>query len=228
MATSVKRTPFITPRSSKAYRLEMEGRTIFFLLGMLILTGVVIFALGLVTGMGLREPGEATPLATAPPPEPEQPPAETSLVFNEGVKRGETVIEGLQLEQDRIAGKTRRLMEQAEKVLTLEEVPGKTLRARPPANKAAAAGRQPAAVPPAPAVYYTVQVFSSRNRPSAQELLLRLKKQGFSAYLNQYQSSDRKTWYRVRVGKTGRTEAEGLARRLRADANMKAPHIVRL
>lgn len=239
MATTAKRSPFVTPRSSRAYRLEMEGRTILFLVSLLILTGLVLFSLGVVAGMGMRDPAAEAPLATAPAPEPETPPPGETLSFNEGVNTAEPVIEGLQRDQGQASGHTEKLLKQAEKVLTLEEVPSKSVPNPgasvpnpPPAASAPQAATPeaspPAAQPPASTVRYAVQVFSSRHRSNAQELVARLKKLGFSPYLNQYQSSDGTTWYRVRVGKNPRPEAEQLVRRLRDEANMKAPQIVRL
>ena len=89
MATSIKRSSLITPRSPKAYRLDMEGRTIMLMVGMMALTGLVIFALGMVTGMGMRDPSGALPvasLATPPPDKSEPVPPAESLAFNKGVE----------------------------------------------------------------------------------------------------------------------------------------------
>ncbi|NIP71595.1 MAG: hypothetical protein GWO16_00500, partial [Gammaproteobacteria bacterium] len=63
MATSASRSRLFPNRSRKAYRLEMEGRTLYLLLSLMVLTGGVIFYLGLVTGKALRDPNAAVPLS---------------------------------------------------------------------------------------------------------------------------------------------------------------------
>ena len=65
MAQSAARSRMFTSRSRRAYRLEMESRTIFLLLSLMVFTGVVVFYLGVVTGMGLRDPNPA-PVAAVP------------------------------------------------------------------------------------------------------------------------------------------------------------------
>jgi hypothetical protein len=100
--------------------------------------------------------------------------------------------------------------------------------AAPTAPKAAAPAAPRAVTTPTTAQEggYTVQVFSSTNQRSAQELMVALKKKGFPAYLNQFQSEDKKTWYRVRVGKGTKAEAEALAARLKQDGAAKAPRVL--
>ena len=226
MATMVNRPRLFSPRSGRAYRLEMEGRTLFLLVSLLVLTGAVIFSLGIVTGMGLRDPTAVVsprPESTAPPPSATAP-AEETLAFNRGLQAPENSIEGLKINQQEASKTTRELLARVERELKLEEVsaaPKLRLPARPEPNPAV-----PAAV--TAAEQYTVQVFSSRNRANARNLMLRLRKEGFAAYLNQFQGSNQQTWYRVRVGKAERAEAERLAERLKAEANMKAPRVIRL
>ena len=236
MATSIKRSPLIPPRPGKAFRLEMEGRTILLMLSMMGFTGVVIFALGIVTGMGMRDPNAAIPVAalstalseiSEPTPKPE------SLAFNAGVKSPETTIEGLKLKEAAASGDTRSLLKRAERELKLEELPVK--RAPAPGNpprkpKKPAASAPAAASNPSDAgrQLYTVQVFSSRRQVNARELMVRLKGQGFDAYMNQYQGADRKTWYRVRVGKLNRADAQRTMDRLKSQAKLKAPRIIQL
>jgi hypothetical protein len=119
--------------------------------------------------------------------------------------------------------------------------------AAPPRPKAAAVPKQPArprpaaSPPPAPAAPaaqpapvtaggdgdFTVQVFSSPQQQSAMDLLASLKRRGFPAYLNQFQAADQKTWYRVRVGRGSRAEADALAERLRREANVEAPRVLK-
>ena len=99
-----------------------------------------------------------------------------------------------------------------------------------PRNPAPAATKgQPAATAAArDSELYTVQVFSSKSRESAVGLVDRLKGMGFAAYLNQFQDSGRNTWYRVRVGKTNKTEAERLKSSLQERANLKSPQVLPL
>ena len=46
--------------------------------------------------------------------------------------------------------------------------------------------------------------------------------------MNRFQAADQKTWYRVRVGKISRVEAERLEAELRNRANLKNPRIIQL
>ena len=236
MATSIKRSPLITPRAPKAYRLEMEGRTIMLMVGMMALTGLVIFALGMVTGMGMRDPSGALPvasLATPPPDNSEPVPPAESLAFNKGVEAQQPTIEGLQQKESQASGQTDLLLKRAERELKLEEIPVTRPKAlsNPAKNKPAArASNPPVAASEAPAAgeLYTVQVFSSRHQVRARELMLRLKRQGFDAYINQYQGANRENWFRVRVGKLNRADAQRMMNRLKAEAKLKAPRIIQL
>lgn len=240
MATSIKRSSLINPRTPKAYRLEMEGRTIMLMVGMMALTGAVIFALGMVTGMGMRDPSGAMPVAalsTPPPEKAEVPPAAESLSFNKGVSAPRTTIEGLQKKESEVSGKTSSLIKRAERELKLEEIPLRRPKAigNPPAttdsraNKTRATASNPAAgAPAARGEMYTVQVFSSRHQVRARELMLRLKRQGFDAYMNQYQGPNRANWFRVRVGKLNRADAQRMVDRLKSEAKLKAPRIIQM
>ncbi len=237
MATSLRRSRLIPARSGGAYRLEMEGRTLALLVGLLALTGVVTFALGVVTGMGMRVPATAIPVATQPPQPPQQdvpPVSQQGLAFNKGLKAPEPTIEGLKINAGDASKQTDTLLKRARE-LTLEEIPQPgAARAQKTPAKLRSADVPPAPPPvqarPAPLEkeLFTVQVFSSRQRKNARDLMERLRKQGFGAYMNQFQGSDGQTWFRVRVGKNGRSGAEKLVKRLREKAKMKAPRIIRL
>ncbi len=232
MATSIKRSPLIAPRAGKAYRLEMEGRTILLLVSLLGLTGVVVFSLGVVTGMGMRVPEGAVSVATvsAPPADEKEavPPAE-SLAFNQGVQAPEKSIEGLKADEGRITDQTKALLERGRE-LKLEELPVKRPVQQAASNAPAEPPARPAVRSPAPpqGAQFTVQVFSSRHRKNARQLMLRLKRQGFDAYMNQFQGAGRQTWYRVRVGRVNRADAQRLVDQLKAEARLKAPRIIQL
>ncbi|MCZ6645051.1 MAG: SPOR domain-containing protein [SAR324 cluster bacterium] len=236
MATSSKRSPLIAPRSRKTYRLEMEGRTIMLMVSLMALTGVVVFSLGIVTGMGMRAPSRAITVATIsipPTEEKEASPDAGALAFNQGVKALDNSIEGLKSDGGQVSSQTKSLLERAERELKLEELPAarsQTVKAAPaPKVRSAPAEKlRSTATSPARRSQYTVQVFSSRHSKNARELMLKLKKQGFDAYLNQFQGSNRETWYRVRVGKVNRSDAQRLVERLMSQAKLKAPRIVQL
>ena len=242
MATSIKRSPYNAPKSSKAYRLEMEGRTLFLLVGLSGLTGLVIFALGVATGMGMREPVRTVPVATVGQPVPSagekstETPAE-KLAFSTGVKNKDKTVEGLTLTQQQEATQTRNLVNKAEKELKLEEVPAVSSVEKPktqpviepeaPKAQQPTPAQQPTVPPPAQIDRYTVQVFSSQQKDNAQELQAKLKKLGFPAFLNQFQGPNKKVWYRVRVGNTSKSDAEQLAKDLSVRAGLKAPQVIR-
>lgn len=76
---------------------------------------------------------------------------------------------------------------------------------------------------PAP---WTVQVFASRSRSTADDMVAKLRRQGYGAYMVSVQLNDR-TFYRVRVGRYGsRQDAMGDLERLKA-ANFKNAEITR-
>jgi len=238
MATSIKRSPYTTPPSGKAYRLEMEGRTLFLLIGLMAFTGVVIFALGVATGMGMREPVRNVPIATvepsnAPSPDDQKPTEEpSSLTFGSGVKKTEGSVEGLAVARQQAENQTQSLLNRAEKELKLEEVPTAVAPPSVPATpNTPAAPVQPTkpevSSPESSGDSYTVQVFSSNQRENAQELQAKLKKMGFPAYMNQFQGADNQTWFRVRVGKGSRSEVEALADQLRKKGGIKDPQVIR-
>ena len=56
----------------------------------------------------------------------------------------------------------------------------------------------------------------------------RLKTQGYSAYLNRFQSGDKDIWYRVRVGRTSESEAKEISQRLASEAGIKEAQVRKL
>lgn len=106
--------------------------------------------------------------------------------------------------------------------------------AHPAATAQHATQKKPAAVrapaPPAAAEsdgFFTVQVFSSPQQQHAQDILADLKKKGFPAYMNQFQAADKRTWYRVRVGKSTRSEADALATKIRGSTTNLEPRVMK-
>jgi cell division septation protein DedD len=227
----------------------MEGRTLYLLLTLMLLTGVVVFYLGVVTGKALRDPNATVSLsaemrAPADPAAPASAAGQQGLAFNEALRAKEPSIEGLRVEQEGVTQRTEDLVSRVQKQLELEEVkPGDAAPAAAPAKPPAAA-QAPAAAPaparsaPAPAPpatastadegLFTVQVFSSTHQDNARALAERLKGMGFAAYLNRFQDANNQVWFRVRVGRTSRGEAETLSARLRSEANLKNPQVRKL
>lgn len=249
MASSAKTSRIFPPRSRKSYRLEMESRTLYLLLSLMALTGVVVFYLGVVTGKALRNPNTTVPLSAeirtpAAPATPEG----GQLAFNNALQPQKGLIEGLRQDESSATRRTENLLKQS-KQLELEEVPRPGLGlptapvskipATPPAASVAAPGKmasppRPAAVrPPAPVQppdgsLYTVQVFSSRYQKNAQEMVRRLKTKGFPAYMNRFESADKQVVYRVRVGRTSKARAQTLSDQLKQNENMRDPVITKL
>lgn len=253
MATSSTRSSMFPDRSRRAFRLDMEGRTLVLLISLLASTGVVVFYLGVVTGMAVRDPNGVIPLATqvAVPPEVKTP-KPGSLDFNKALESG-SQMQGLRARGDAAAQRTDQLISKAPRQLELKETetpapPNTTTvtspvvqspQAQQPSRPIVTAAGTPAAASPSsqprqptkPVIsggLYTVQVFSSPNQDNAQDLLSKLKKQGYSAYLNRFQSSDNRVWYRVRVGKTSREAAESLSNKLRNESGLKSPKVIKL
>lgn len=178
-----------------------------------------------------------------------------NLTFNQSLGSTAPQIEGLKTEQSKLSDNTNKLVAQAKQELELEEVSAKSTQtapakpapkpaavppaaAKPAATVAAAPAPKPSAVAPAakpaakpaPAMSgeggYTVQVFSSTKQANAQDLVNTLKSKGFPAYLNQFQADDKQVWYRVRVGKGTKPEADAMAARLIKDGGIKAPRVL--
>lgn len=232
------------------FHLEMSGRTLFLAVILAGLTGLTLFYLGMVTGMGMRTPGSDPQIAgedDAKPGQKETPgdapgqspgqgtietggaakPSDTDLTFYRNLKSENAVVDDLKKNQDQAAKETADLLNRSQRELkTEEETISHPLVANPPPS-----GAKPATTKPAPAPAgerFTVQVFSSTSRDKANDLISRLRKQGFSAYLNQFQDNKKHTWYRVRVGKVEKAEAEKLKIRLTKEAGLKAPKVQKL
>ena len=107
---------------------------------------------------------------------------------------------------------------------------------RPPApgTRPAATARTPtapaggSATTPRDSGLYTVQVFSSQSHERAQELVTRLKGKGYGAFLSRFETSDRQVWYRVRVGKTSREEADAMADKLINEERLTSTQVLKL
>jgi|SRR5579863_3500721 len=242
MATLARPGRPLSPSVRKAYRLEMAGRTVALLLGLMAVTGLVIFYLGVITGKGLRDPNApvtADAAATPAPANATAVPAANALNHALTAQNGQ--IEGLKSDESAADQQTQQLLTRGKQELALEDVTQ-----RPDAKTASQPATKPAPAKPAapsetpqkkPAVAakatnseggYTVQVFSSPQKQNAQEIVSDLKKKGFPAYLNQFQAADKRTWYRVRVGKGSRQEAETMANKLRQASTLQDLRVLKL
>jgi cell division septation protein DedD len=136
MATSANRSRIFPARSKKSYRLEMEGRTLYLLLTLMALTGVVVFYLGVVTGKAIRDPNATVSLSAemrAPDARQGAADLQSTLALNNALKSKDSLLEGLQVEEAGITERTRSLLDKGLKQLELREVtPGE----KPSATKA--------------------------------------------------------------------------------------------
>ena len=254
MAASATRSNLFSTVASRSYRLEMDGRTLWLMMGLLGLTAVVLFYMGVVTGMGLRDPNVIPVAAQQEPalsPSTDSADKNSDLSFFKSLTGKEGGIEELKIQEQGITRQTNELISQAKRELLLEEVqPAQPARApiapttaktatlkspRVPKTPPPAQTRQPLtaktaqpAVTTSPARLFTVQVFSSKNQNRARQMVDDLKRQGYPAYLNLYQSAKNETWYRVRVGKSERKSAEVLSGRLEKETKLKNLRIMSL
>ena len=256
MATSANRPKTFPARSKKSYRLEMESRTLYLLLSLMALTGVVVFYLGVETGRALRDPNAPVPLSAeirTPGPKAVQDTGSTPRAFNRALQSEINLIEGLKKDQNQATLKTRNLLKRTDRFKMEEVLPAKTGQpgigpqviqpnpqkpalARNPAPKRPATEKAVQAAPSNKArvkaaddgSLYTVQVFSSRFQKNAQDLAGRLKNKGFPAYVSRFQSSQNEVRYRVRVGKTTKSRALELSERLKQKALMRKPQLTKL
>jgi cell division septation protein DedD len=256
MATSANRPKTFPARSKKSYRLEMESRTLYLLLSLMALTGVVVFYLGVETGRALRDPNAPVPLSAeirTPGLRGVQDTGSTPRALNRALQSEINLIEGLKKDQNQAALKTQNLLKRTDRFKMEEVLPAKSARpgakpqvkapkqakpalARNPAPKRpatekavkAAAGKPARAKVADDGSLYTVQVFSSRFQKNAQDLASRLKNKGFPAYVSRFQSSQNEVRYRVRVGKTTKSRALELSDRLKREALMRKPQLTKL
>jgi cell division protein FtsN len=249
MATNIRQGKLSAPRTRRQYRLEVDGRTMMLMVGLLVLTGVVVFYLGMLSGMGMRGAEAFPPVAgitpNATPPNAPQGAEEQALTFNQELQAGQEQSQGLTVSDSQISRRTRDLLNRAERELVLEETtppaapkaPAQPQASQPAAPRASeptapSVNRAPApSNPPATSssdTQYTVQVFSSTSQEKAQALMTKLRRQGFNAYLNQFQSAQNRTWYRVRVGRSGKADAEALEQRLRKETDLRDTAVLHL
>ena len=129
MATSANPAKFSSSKPGRTYRLEIEGRTLMLFVGLLALTGVVVFYLGMLSGMGLRDANTAAPVAGLVPAKPstqqtgDEALKPETLSFNESLTGDKAILEGLKITESGVTQRTEALLSRAERELVLEEVP---------------------------------------------------------------------------------------------------------
>jgi len=129
MAPSANRPKTFPARSKKSYRLEMESRTLYLLLSLMALTGVVVFYLGVETGRALRDPNAPVPLSAefrTPGPGAAQDTGSTPRAFNQALQSEKTLIEGLKKDQTQASLKTQNLLKRTNRFRMEELLPEKT------------------------------------------------------------------------------------------------------
>lgn len=234
-----------TTKVKKAYRIQLTGSQIL-LLGILgSLSLVISFYLGTVVGKSLRRPVNTvsisqpvesnSPSATAP--------SQEKLDFfelGESKKSGNpTEVDYPKL--DRLKEKTQRLTGTREMLSSTKDRPVEhtqpTRQPKTPASPSVSKEVQRVAAKPVQpqkpettttehrsvplaiarkAGDYTVQVFSSRRQQNAENVLNKLRGQGYmDAYIHKYVSPTNQVLYRVRVGKMDKNKAESRAFQLR-------------
>ena len=163
------------------------------------------FFFGMRTGAAARKgPGAAATLATAADlPVPTLAPAEGPR----GEKKPAEEALGFAADQ-RVA------LKEAAAAATPVPPPTAVPTAKPPAPTAAPPSREEPAKP-APKGPFWVQVLATKKAPAADELMKRLKGEGFAADVSAV--PDKAGWFRVRVGPfKDRSKAEATARKIKA------------
>ncbi|MEE8435658.1 MAG: SPOR domain-containing protein [bacterium] len=129
MATSANRPKTFPARSKKSYRLEMESRTLYLLLSLMALTGVVVFYLGVETGRALRDPNAPVPLSAeirTPGLRGVQDTGTTPRAFNQALQSEKNLIEELRKDQNQAALKTQNLLKRTDRFKMEEVLPAKS------------------------------------------------------------------------------------------------------
>jgi len=186
------------------YQISITGRQAAFFFLLLLVALALAFFFGMKTGAAARKgPGAAATLATAA----DLPVPTLAPVENRAEKKPAEEALGFAAEK-RIALK--------EEAAAATPVPAPTTvpTAKPPAPAAAAPARQ-APAKPAPKGPFWVQVLATKKAPAADELMKRLKSEGFAADVSAV--PDKAGWFRVRVGPfRDRSKAEATARKIKA------------
>jgi cell division septation protein DedD len=151
----------MSSRPQRTYRIEMGGRTVLVSLSLAVLTGLVLFYMGVLTGKGSRTAETPAPEGTtSTAPSGAQSGAQSGkltetdrgkLAFSEALLKDKPVVEDLLKNQQQTTQQTQDLLARAQRELTVEEVPAPglaTARREPAPPAAAATATAPAALAP--------------------------------------------------------------------------------
>ena len=200
------------------YQISVTGRQAAFFFLLLLVALALAFFFGMRTGAAARKgPGAATTLATASDlpvptlapsenPREEKKPAEEALGF---------------------AADKRVALKEAAAAATPAPAPTAVPSSKPPAPTAAPPAKE-APAKAAPKGPFWVQVLATKKAQAADELMKRLKNEGFAADVSAVPGKD--GWFRVRVGPfKDRSKAEATVRKIKlTDKQIKnTPLVVR-
>jgi DedD protein len=204
------------------YQISVTGRQAGFFFLLLLAALALAFFFGMRTGAAARRgPGAAATLVTASEaPVPTLAPSESLRESRKGESPAEKPTEaplGFGADKRATPRETAAAATPAgmpTPVSGLVKLPAAKGEASPPPKEAPA----PKAVPKGP---FWVQVLATKNAPAADELMKRLKSEGFAADVSAAPGKD--GWFRVRVGPfKERAKAEAAAKKIkRADKQIK-------
>lgn len=207
----------------KAYRLQLSLPTAFIVLVLGGISLLVSFYMGMVTGQSMRQlPDTETVIDERGLPDAPDLSKEELKFFRLSEEKADQIELDLP-RLDRLQQRTEELNSAAQ---SLNDEPRPTDLLKPPpvvADTEEAApegedvvGTDDQARLTESSASYTVQVFSSKLRKNAEEVLNQLRDQGFpDAYIHTHINPDNSVLYRVRVGKVPKEQAEDRAFELR-------------
>lgn len=213
-------------KDQKSYRIQFSVSQMS-LLGFLFTMSLLFsFYLGLVTGKSIRPAEEIAAPKNSKAHQSASLSAEQLSFFQsiegESTTEKKNTFSTKQLEQ--LRNNTKRIaqkQEQARKEKTQKTAKKTAPRIQKTPQTSVAVQKVPA--PKAPSLVsarttgtYTLQVFTSGNKKTAETWVKRLKENGYlEAYLHSYTNDQNQTLYRVRIARTNKTAAESLANQLK-------------
>ncbi len=200
---------------------------------------VLAFYLGMTTGKSLRSP-EAELLAPLPQDGAEEEVSPEQMQFfqlaDEPADEPAIDLENLSKLRERtsvLADEVNQAEVANSEATSAAEVPAPPSPSKPVAVVPSPAPAKPKPIPPKPAPSpdrtYTIQVAAYRVLKMAEDMVTRLNENGFrDAYVDKYVSPTSQVWYRVRVGKLTRGQANTEATRLKRLNFVSEANITRL
>jgi cell division septation protein DedD len=190
-----------TKKSSKL-NIEMDTRGFFLFALLLVLTGAVLFYLGITVGKSMRNPDRALP---------QTPPAAQTALENDDTLKDLAVFD-MKEQFSSVKDLEKSFQEITERSKTQDTKPTE------PTKQTAATEKpktQPKAEPKKAEKLYTIQVLATRNKDNANKYVRMLKNQSYDAYLQEVNvKGSNSVMYRVRVGRMESAEAKETAKEL--------------